>query len=72
MEIANALASYFIDENLKVREAQVQKIPYMLIIGDKESDMEGVTPRLRDGKNLNFMTDREFISLIQEDIQLRR
>ena len=57
---------------LKVREAQVQKIPYMLIIGDKESEKEGVTPRLRDGKNLNFMTDREFISLIQEDIQLRR
>ena len=57
---------------LKVREAQVQKIPYMLIIGDRESEKEGVTPRLRDGKNLNFMTDQEFVSLIQEDIQLRR
>ncbi len=57
---------------LKVREAQLQKIPYMLIIGDKESDKGGVTPRLRDGRNLPFMTGGEFINLIQEDCRQRR
>jgi threonyl-tRNA synthetase len=57
---------------LKVREAQLQKIPYMLIIGDKECDKEGVTPRLRSGENLPFMTQREFISLIDEDRRQRR
>jgi threonyl-tRNA synthetase len=57
---------------LKVREAQMQKIPYMLIIGDKESEKEGVTPRLRSGKNLPFMTEREFIDLINEDCRQRR
>jgi threonyl-tRNA synthetase len=57
---------------LKVREAQLQKIPYMLIIGDKECEKEGVTPRLRSGKNLPFMTQGEFINLIDEDCKKRR
>jgi threonyl-tRNA synthetase len=57
---------------LKVREAQMQKIPYMLIVGDRECEKEGVTPRLRDGKNLPFMTAQEFISLISEDCNTRR
>ncbi|MBW1887350.1 MAG: threonine--tRNA ligase [Deltaproteobacteria bacterium] len=57
---------------LKVREAQLQKIPYMLIIGDKESEKECVTPRLRSGENLPFMTEREFIDLIQEECRKRR
>lgn len=57
---------------LKVREAQLQKIPYMLIIGDRESENGGVTPRLRNGKNLPFMTDKEFIDLINEECRQRR
>ena len=58
--------------SLKVREAQLQKIPYMLIIGDKESDKGGVTPRLRSGKNLPFMSGDEFTALIDEEIRQRR
>ena len=58
--------------SLKVREAQLEKIPYMLIIGDKESDKGGVTPRLRSGKNLPFMTGDEFTALINEEIKQRR
>ena len=57
---------------LKVREAQMQKIPYMLVIGDKEVDKGGVTPRLRNGKGLEFMEIREFISRIQEECRQRR
>ena len=58
--------------NLKVREAQLQKIPYMLIIGDKESENDGVTPRRRSGENLPFMSKGEFIQLIQEESRKRR
>jgi len=57
---------------LKVREAQLQKIPFMLIIGDRESENEGVTPRLRSGKNLPFMTEKEFTDLINEECRQRR
>jgi threonyl-tRNA synthetase len=58
--------------SLKVREAQLQKIPYMLIIGDRESEKGGVTPRLRSGQNLSFMGQEEFIGLIEEDLRQRR
>jgi threonyl-tRNA synthetase len=57
---------------LKVREAQMMKIPYTLVIGDRESQDEGVTPRLRDGSNLSFMKEGEFINLIQEQCKHRR
>ncbi|MBN1833773.1 MAG: threonine--tRNA ligase [Deltaproteobacteria bacterium] len=57
---------------LKVREAQLQKIPYMLIIGDKEQEQKGLTPRLRTGENLPFMTEKDFIDLIHEELRQRR
>ncbi|MFH1488317.1 MAG: threonine--tRNA ligase [Pseudomonadota bacterium] len=57
---------------LKVRESQIKKIPYMLIIGDRETEKDGLTPRLRDGKNLPFMTKDAFIDLIHEDCKKRR
>jgi threonyl-tRNA synthetase len=57
---------------LKVREAQLQKVPYMLIVGDKESEQEGVTPRLRSGENLPFMTEGSFTELINEECRQRR
>lgn len=50
----------------KIREAQMQKIPYMLVIGDKEVESKGITPRQRDGKNLGMMQPEQFVSLIKE------
>ena len=53
--------------NFKIREAQLQKIPYMLVVGDKEVDQGTVTPRFRDGTNLNPMTADEFVSFISNE-----
>jgi threonyl-tRNA synthetase len=50
---------------LKVREAQLQKVPYSLIIGDTEVEARKVTPRVLGGKNLDPMTVEEFIALIR-------
>ena len=58
--------------SLKIREAQLQKIPYMLIVGDRESEMEGITPRLRSGENLPLMKPTELIERINEDCKQRR
>ena len=58
--------------SLKVREAQLKKIPYMLIIGDKECDNDGVTPRKRNGQNLSLMGANEFIELITKESRQRR
>ncbi|MGM0427092.1 MAG: threonine--tRNA ligase [Thermodesulfobacteriota bacterium] len=56
----------------KVRESQVQKIPYMLIIGDKECDNEQVTPRLRNGQNLSPMPVKAFVDRIKDECKQRR
>ncbi|HEX9910006.1 MAG TPA: threonine--tRNA ligase [Desulfatiglandales bacterium] len=58
--------------SLKIREAQLQKIPYMLIVGDRESEMEGITPRLRSGENLPLMKPTELIERINEECKQRR
>ena len=50
----------------KIREAQMQKIPYMLVIGDKEVASRGISPRQRDGKNIEMMSPAEFAALIRE------
>jgi len=54
--------------NYKIREAQVAKIPYMLIIGDKEKADKTVTVRLRDGKNLDPMSVTKFAEMIATEV----
>jgi len=53
----------------KIREAQLQKIPYMLVVGDKEVESGLVTPRLRNGKNLDGMTPEQFISFLEKEVK---
>jgi len=51
----------------KIREAQLQKIPYMLVVGDREVEASGVSPRRRDGKDLKLMEADDFIRLVMEE-----
>jgi threonyl-tRNA synthetase len=57
---------------LKIREAQLQKTPYMLVVGDKEMNNGEVSPRLRSGENLKPMKIDEFISRVLEECYIRR
>jgi threonyl-tRNA synthetase len=50
----------------KIREAQMQKTPYMLVIGDREVTSGQVSPRQRDGKNLGSIDVEAFIALVRE------
>jgi threonyl-tRNA synthetase len=50
---------------LKIREAQLQKIPYMLIVGDKEVEHNGISPRHRSGEDLKFMPLQQFIDSLK-------
>ena len=54
----------------KIREAQNQKIPYMLVIGNKEVETGSVSPRQRDGQNLGMMDPDKFMGLIAEKTRL--
>jgi threonyl-tRNA synthetase len=50
----------------KIREAQIQKIPYMLVIGDREMESNQVSPRERSGKDLGAIGVNEFSDLVKE------
>ena len=52
----------------KIREAQLQKIPYMLVVGDKEAEAGTVSVRTRTGVDLGAMPVDEFIAKISEEI----
>jgi len=52
---------------LKVREAELQKIPYMVVIGDREVKQEMIAPRARTGKTLSPLKVEEFIQKIKEE-----
>ena len=57
--------------NNKIRQAQGMKVPYMLIVGDREIEEETVSLRRRDGGRQNGMPVAEFVSLVTERIGSR-
>lgn len=63
----------------KIREAEMQKIPYMLIVGDKEKDADTVAVRRRAkgpssaaGRDLGAMAKNKFVKLIHNEINAKR
>ena len=57
--------------NAKIRKAQLQKIPYMLVLGDKEATEQAVSVRLRNNENLGAMPLSDFIERITPVIASR-
>ena len=55
----------------KIREAQMQKLPYMLVVGDKEAEAGTVSVRTRGGVDLGAMPLDDFIAKIKEEIKTR-
>jgi threonyl-tRNA synthetase len=55
--------------NAKIRDAQNQKIPYMLVIGDKEMESSQVALRLRSGENPGPVSLEDFLNKANEDIE---
>ena len=58
--------------NAKIRDAQNQKIPYMLIVGDQEMESGQVALRLRSGENPGPMPLEAFMQLAREEIGARK
>ena len=55
----------------KIREAQGQKIPYMVVVGDKDMENNTVSIRHRSGKDLGAMSQDAFIALLQEAVDTK-
>ncbi len=50
----------------------MKKIPYMLVVGDKETETGKVTVRLRDGRNLPPLSPAELLARIRDESEKRR
>ena len=57
--------------NLKIREAQFQKVPYMIIIGDKEMNSDTISLRLRNGKSSSSQSLSQVITTIQAAVKAK-
>jgi threonyl-tRNA synthetase len=57
--------------NAKIRAAQLFKVPYMLVIGEREMSEGKVSLRKRDGSRTNDLDLNEFIAMLQEKIKTR-
>jgi threonyl-tRNA synthetase len=55
----------------KIREAQMQKIPYMLVIGKREAAEDAVAVRLRNGRDLGAMPVGAFLEIALPRVESR-
>ena len=58
--------------NSKIRDAQMNKVPYMLIVGDRESGAGSAAVRLRSGEDLGALPIAGIVSLIAEEVEAKR
>ena len=57
--------------NAKIRDAQMQKVPYMIVVGDSEEEGQSVSVRLRDGTNLGAISVSEFQNMANQTVTER-
>jgi threonyl-tRNA synthetase len=57
--------------NYKIREAQIQKVPYMVIMGDKEAQSGLISLRTRSGRQINDLEKKQFITTLSNEISTR-
>jgi len=54
----------------KIREAQLQKIPYMIVVGDREAEKRTISPRLRDGTELKDLEIDTFVNRLKQESRI--
>lgn len=52
----------------KIREHTIQRVPYLLVVGDREMDEDTISVRTREGEELGNMTAEELINMIEQNI----
>jgi threonyl-tRNA synthetase len=53
---------------LKIREAEKAKVPFMIVVGDREAEAEMISVRQRNGKNLGTMSIADLVKLIRDEM----
>ena len=57
--------------NAKIRDAQLMKVPYMLVVGDAEQANHTIALRKRDGSRINDMAVGDFMEMVRQKIATR-
>lgn len=73
-EFANYDIRAFVDDRSektgrKIRDAEMKKIPYILIVGENEENTSSVSVRKHGGIDLGVMSKTDFVKLIQEEVE---
>ena len=55
----------------KIREATLEKVPYMLVVGDRDMENGTVSPRHRTGEDLGAMSFDSFAALLKEEVETK-
>jgi threonyl-tRNA synthetase len=55
----------------KIRDAQLQKVPYMLVVGDREAEANAAAVRLRSGEDLKAVPVLEIIERMRREVETR-
>ena len=55
----------------KIREATLEKVPYMLVVGDRDMENGTVSPRHRTGEDLGAMSFDNFAALLKEEVETK-
>ena len=58
--------------NAKIRDAELEKVPYMLIVGPREAEAGTVSPRRKGVGQIEAMTRQAFLERVQRDVRERR
>jgi threonyl-tRNA synthetase len=56
----------------KIRQSTIEKVPYMLILGDKEAETNKITVRRRNGENFELIDPEKFIEFITKEIKTKK
>ena len=56
----------------KIRQATLEKVPYMLTIGDSECEEKTVAVRRRNGENLGSMSVADLTALLKEEVETKK
>lgn len=54
----------------KIRDAEIEKIPYMLIIGEQETENNSISVRSHGGKDFGKMKVKDFVKIIKKEIKI--
>jgi threonyl-tRNA synthetase len=55
----------------KIREHTLQRVPYLLVVGDKEMETQSIAVRTRKGEDLGSMSLDDFIVKLEKDIETK-